>query len=112
MTSMYTLIQSLDEQDIPADGILSRTIYNDDQLKAVVFAFAPGQELSEHTASTPAVIHIVKGEALLTLGDDTIEARAGTWVHMPAQLPHSLQASTPMVMLLLLLKGQPGSAGI
>jgi quercetin dioxygenase-like cupin family protein len=112
MTSPYTLIPNLSEQDIPADGILSRTIYNDDQLKAVVFAFAPGQELSEHTASMPAIIHIVKGEAVLTLGDDTIEARAGTWVHMPAQLRHSLRARTPMVMLLLLLRGQPGSAGI
>jgi quercetin dioxygenase-like cupin family protein len=111
MTSVYTLIPNLSEQDIPADGILSRTIYSDDQLKAVLFAFAPGQELSEHTASMPAIIHIVKGEALLMLGENTIEARAGTWVHMPAQLPHSLRASTPMVMLLLLLKAQRSSGG-
>ncbi len=109
MTNAYTFIPNLSEQDIPADGILSRTLYNDDQLKAVVFAFSPGQELSEHTASMPAIIHIVKGEAQLTLGDDTIEARAGTWVHMPAQLRHSLRASTPMVMLLLLVKGTPSS---
>jgi hypothetical protein len=40
----------------------------------------------------------------LTLGDDTLEARPGTWVHMPTGLRHSIQAKTPVVMLLLLLK--------
>jgi quercetin dioxygenase-like cupin family protein len=104
MTSNYTLTADLAEQDVPADGILSRTLYNDERTKAVVFAFGVGQELSEHTASMPAILQIIKGEARLTLGDDTIEARAGTWVHMPAQLRHSVRAKTPLVMLLLLLK--------
>ncbi len=40
----------------------------------------------------------------MTLGDDQHEAKAGTWVHMPAGLRHSIQAKTPVVMLLLLLK--------
>jgi quercetin dioxygenase-like cupin family protein len=106
MTSTYTLVADLAAQDIPVDGILSRTLYSDEQVKAVVFAFGPGQELSEHTASMPAIIHIVKGEAQLTLGSDVIEASAGTWVHMPAQLRHRVQARTPMVMLLLLLKAR------
>ncbi len=76
----------------------------DDQLKAVLFGFAAGQELSEHTASSPAVIHILRGEAQLTLGGKVCEACEGAWVHMPAQLPHSVQAKTPLVMLLLLVK--------
>ena len=46
----------------------------------------------------------VKGEATLTLGDDTLEAKLSTWVHMPKGLRHSIQAKTPVVMLLLLLK--------
>ena len=40
----------------------------------------------------------------LMLGDDTLEVRPGTWVHMPKGLRHSIQAKTPVVMLLLLLK--------
>ena len=104
MATPYTHLADLTAQDIPADGILSRTIYNDDHVKVVLFGFAAGQELSEHTASMPAILQIIKGEARLGLGDDTIDARAGGWVHMPAQLRHSLQAKTPVVMLLLLLK--------
>jgi quercetin dioxygenase-like cupin family protein len=88
----------------PADGTLSRTIHLDQRLKAVLFGFSAGQELSEHTASTPAIMHFLSGEAKITLGDDAIEARAGTWVHMAPNLKHSIRANTPVTMLLLLLK--------
>jgi quercetin dioxygenase-like cupin family protein len=92
------------EVEPPADGTLSRTLYQDDRLKVVLFGFAAGQELSEHTASTPAIMHFLRGEANVTLGAENRSANAGTWIHMTAQLPHSIQAKTPVVMLLLLLK--------
>jgi quercetin dioxygenase-like cupin family protein len=88
----------------PDKGILGRTLFNDDRLKTVLFGFAQGEELSEHTASMPAVLHFLQGEAALTLGDDTVEAKPGTWVHMPTGQRHSIQEKTPVVMLLLLLK--------
>ena len=92
------------EAQVPENGILSRTLYNDDHLKAVAFGFAQGEELAEHTASMPAVLHFLQGEAKLTLGGDTVEAKSGTWVHMPKGLRHGIVAKTPMVTLLLLLK--------
>ncbi len=105
MSLAYTHIADLASQaEPPAQGILSRTVHNDEQFKAVVFGFDQGQELTEHTASKPAILQIIRGEATLTLGDDTIEAQAGAWVHMPAELRHAVKARTPVVMLLLLLK--------
>ena len=105
MATTYTHISDLAREVQPPDkGILSRTLFNDDRLKTVLFGFAQGEELSEHTASMPAVLHFLHGEAKLTLGDDTLEGRPGTWVHMPTGLRHSIQAKTPVVMLLLLLK--------
>lgn len=92
------------EVEPPDDGILTRTLYNDDDVKAVIFGFGQREELSEHTASMPAILHFLQGEATLTLGDDTIEAQPGTWVHMPANLKHSVKTTTPVVMLLLLIK--------
>jgi quercetin dioxygenase-like cupin family protein len=89
----------------PEGGILSRTLDNDERIKAVNFAFGAGEELSEHTASMPAILQILTGEAGLTLGDDTLDARPGTFVHMPAGLRHAVRAKAPTVMLLLLLKG-------
>lgn len=102
----YAFIPNLSEQipEIPPDSIISRTIYQDDQVKVIVFGFATGQELSEHTASKPAILHIVSGNARLTLGGDSMAASPGTWAHMPAQMPHSVVAETPVIMLLYLLQ--------
>lgn len=90
--------------EIPADTIVSRTFHTDESVKAILFGFAAGQELSEHTASQPAILHFLKGQASLTLGDDLREATEGTWVRMPAGLKHSVVAKTPVVMLLMLVK--------
>ena len=88
----------------PADSIVSRTLYSDEQVQVSMFNFAPGQELSEHTAATPAILHFLQGQAELTLGAERRDAGPGTWVHMPARQPHALVARTEVAMLLLLLK--------
>ena len=103
--SDYTVFLDLAKEAKPPDkGILSRTLFNDDRLKVVLFGFAQGEELSEHTASMPAVLHFLQGEAKLTLGDDTVEAKPGTWVYMAKGLRHSIQAKIRVIMLLMLLK--------
>ena len=105
MTTAYTHMLDLAKEVPPPDkGILSRTLFNDDRLKVVLFGFGPGEELSEHTASMPAVLHFLQGEASLTLDTDALEAKPGTWVHMPKGMRHSILAKTPVVMLLLLMK--------
>jgi quercetin dioxygenase-like cupin family protein len=96
--------------ETPADGTLSRTLYQDDRIKVVLFSFSAGQELSEHTASTPAVMHFLGGDAEVTLGSDHVTAGAGAWIHMEAQLPHSIRTVTPVVMLLSLIKAPAPSA--
>ena len=92
------------EAQIPENGILSRTLYNDDHVKVLVFGFASGQELSAHTAPMAASLYFVRGEATLTLGSDTTEAKTGTFVHMPPQLTHGILAKTPVVMMLQMYK--------
>lgn len=104
MTTYTHILDLAKEAEAPADGILSRTIFQDDRIKAVIFGFGQGEELSEHTAAKPAMLFFVKGEASVGLGDDMKEAAAGTFVHMPPGLKHSIKAKTPVVMLLVLLK--------
>jgi quercetin dioxygenase-like cupin family protein len=92
------------EVNVPENGILSRTMHNDDRTKIVLFGFAPGQELSAHTAPMPAVLYFVEGEADLTLGGESRTAQAGTMVHMAPQLEHGIRAKTNTVMLLIMMK--------
>ena len=97
----YDLLQNLaGAVEIPKDGILSRTIHRDDQVKVVLFGFAGGQELSHHTAAVPAMINIVQGEVRLTLDGEEKELSSGAWVFMQANLTHAVYAKSDAVMLL------------
>ncbi len=102
----YTHIDDLEAliPQVAEDTIISRTFLDGEDVKGILFGFAAGQELSEHTASRPAILHFLSGEADLTLGSDTSVAQPGTWVHMPANLSHSIVARTPVVMILLLVR--------
>lgn len=106
MNPDYKYIPNITESipDIPNDSIVSKTIHSDNTVKIVLFGFADGQELSEHTASMPAILQILSGEARITIGEDSFDAQTGAWIHMPANLPHSIYANGPVMMLLTLLK--------
>lgn len=91
---------------IPPDSIVSRTVINTPALKVILFGFAPGQELSEHTAARPAIMHFLRGEAAVTVGDASYAAAPGVFVHMAARVPHSVVARTEVVMLLLMFAAE------
>jgi quercetin dioxygenase-like cupin family protein len=91
------------EAPVPGRGILSQTLSDEDGIELVLFAFAAGEQLSEHTSARPAIIHILAGEADLTVGSDGHHAIPGTWVRMPADTKHSVLARTSLVMALYLL---------
>jgi quercetin dioxygenase-like cupin family protein len=93
---------------ITPDSIVSRTVYQGPTLRIIVFGFAPGQELSEHTSSKEAVLHFLRGEATVTLGKaaedgETLTAGAGTVIRMRPGLPHSVVAATETIMLLSMM---------
>ena len=100
----YVAIENLlNELEIPKDGTLSRTLHRDDRVKIVLFGFAGGQELSQHTASVPAIIEILSGEARVTLDGEEKELSRGSWVFMEANLLHAVYAKSDVVMLLTML---------
>lgn len=104
MTVPATVFRDLlAEATVPARGILSQTLSDEDGIELVLFAFAPGEQLSEHTSARPAIMHVLSGEADLTVGADTHDAVPGTWVRMPADTKHSVLARTALVMALYLL---------
>ena len=94
----------MQEVAVPSGGITSKPLYSDSATRVVLFAFDQGQELSEHTASTPAILQFLSGDALVTIGADSYNACPGAWAYMEANQPHSIVAKTPLVMLLTLLK--------
>ncbi len=84
-------------------GIHSQTLYDGPDLRLVLFGFAPGEELSEHTAARPAVVHVLDGEGDALVGGEPHPLGPGTWFRMPARMAHSIRARTPLRMALYLL---------
>lgn len=100
-----TFIENLDGllPELTPGSVVSRTFLKSDSVNVTLFGFDTGEGLTEHTSSFPAVLHFLEGEADLTLGEDEMQAKAGTWVYMPPRLPHSIVAKSPVKMLLLLI---------
>ncbi|MEA2023436.1 MAG: cupin domain-containing protein [Actinomycetota bacterium] len=99
----FTVLENLlDEVEIPENGTLSRVVFNADGLRVVLFAFDTGEQLTDHAATVPAVVQVVKGRLEMTLGDQKMEIDPGSWVHMDAHLVHALVALEPSVVILTL----------
>lgn len=99
------------EAPIPPRGIHSQTLSDEGGIELVLFAFAAGERLSEHTSARPAIIHVLAGEADLTAGERAVDARPGTWLRMPAGTRHAVVARTPLVMALYLLPREADGSG-
>ncbi len=93
------------EAAIPARGIHSQTVSEADGVELVLFAMAPGERLSEHTAARPAIIHVLVGGGELTVDGATHVVSPGSWLRMAARTPHALSATTGLVFALYLLPG-------
>lgn len=85
---------------IPPDSIVSRTVYLGETMRIILFGFAPGQELSEHTSTKEAVLHFLRGEATVTLDGEQTTATPGMVIRMAPSLKHSVVAQTETLMLL------------
>lgn len=85
-------------------GIVSKTIVENEHHKLVHFTFASGQELSEHTASVPAVIQVLAGRGEVVLEGTTHEASPGMLFYMPAEMRHAVKAADELVILLTMFR--------
>jgi quercetin dioxygenase-like cupin family protein len=100
--SFTVLPDLLDEVEIPKNGTLSRVVFNADGLRVVLFAFDAGEQLTDHSATVPAVVQVIKGRLEMTLGDEKVKIDPGSWVHMDAHLVHALVALEPSIVILTL----------
>ncbi len=85
-------------------AVVSRTLIDRKTGTLTLFSFDTGQGLSEHTAPFDAAVQIIEGEALIAIGANTVTARAGDLVIMPAGIPHSLKAEKRFKMLLIMIR--------
>jgi quercetin dioxygenase-like cupin family protein len=85
--------------------VISRTFAQNKILSLTLFAFDKGEGLSTHTAAGDAFLHVLEGEAAITIGEKSMVVKEGEVVAMPADTPHSVTAEQRFKMLLVVIKG-------
>ncbi len=85
-------------------SIVSRTIIDRKTGTVTFFAFDQGQGLSEHTAPFDALVHLLDGEAEITISGKMHRLSGGEMIIMPANEPHALKASKRFKMVLTMIR--------
>ena len=85
-------------------SVVSRTIINRKSGTLTLFAFDEGEGLSEHTSPYDALLHVLDGEAVVTVAGKVNEMKGGDAVVLPAGKTHSVQAKMRFKMLLVMIR--------
>ena len=93
----------LDYQD---GAVVSRALIDKETGTVTLFAFDEGEGLSEHTAPFDALVHVIDGEAEVTISGKPFPVRQGEVIVMPADEPHAVRAVERFKMLLVMIRGQ------
>ena len=83
---------------------VSRSIIKKKTGTITIFSFDKGQGLSEHTAPFDAMVNILDGEAEIVISGKPNKVKAGEFIIMPANKPHSLMAVKKFKMALIMIK--------
>ena len=92
------------ETQFAGHGIVSRTLFRTSTTRVVLFGFAEGQELTEHTSTSQALIQVLSGSCEFSLSGKPHLLKAGDLLYMPPNVPHAVKATEQFSMLLTLMK--------
>jgi quercetin dioxygenase-like cupin family protein len=85
-------------------SVVSRQVTKAEAGNVTLFAFDKDQGLSEHTAPFDALVHVIEGEAEVTISGTPYQLKTGDAIIMPANEPHALKAIQKFKMLLTMIR--------
>ena len=86
------------------NSIVSKTLIKKKTGTVTLFAFAQGEELSEHTAPYDAMVYVLDGTVDISISGQPVQLTSGQMVIMPANVPHALKANVPFKMMLTMIR--------
>lgn len=86
-------------------SIVGREILKGNTGTVTVFSFDQGQSLSEHKTPFNSMVHVLEGEALITISGEPHIVKTGQLIILPANEPHSMRAEKHFMMLLVMIRG-------
>lgn len=84
-----------------AHGIVSQALLTAPGLRATLFRFAAGQELSEHTSPARVLVQVIAGECEFAVAGEPRLIRPGEMLHLPPSAPHAVKAVSDLTLLVI-----------
>ncbi|GAB3427548.1 cupin domain-containing protein [Niabella aquatica] len=103
-TGRSTVFAPAEEISYVKNSIVSQQIVKNKAGNITLFAFAEGQQLSEHSAPFDAVLQVLDGIAKIHIAGAPYDVNAGEMIILPANIPHAVYATTAFKMLLTMIK--------
>jgi quercetin dioxygenase-like cupin family protein len=88
---------------VVTDATTSRALVDNDAVRVVLFTFDAGEQLTEHTASVPVVVQVLRGRLRFELEGAPHELEVGDVVYLAPGAAHGLQALEASMASLVLV---------
>ncbi|MFN4112242.1 MAG: cupin domain-containing protein [Ignavibacteria bacterium] len=86
------------------NSIVSRQIIKKQCGNVTLFAFDKDESLTEHSSPYEALVQIIAGKMVVTIGGQPQEVGEGEVILLPPNIPHGLYAKEKTKMILTMIK--------
>lgn len=93
-----------DQIEAGIDKVHFKHIFNNENGGVVLLAFKAGQKLDTHIAQAELMVNVLEGEIEFTILDKAHIIKAGEFLLMGANVPHSVVAKADSKMMLVKVK--------
>ena len=98
-----TVLSLAEQVQILPGQVVSRTLAQNDHISITLFAFDRNEEISTHESHGDAMVTVLEGAGLFTIGGEKYTVRQGETIIMPANIPHAVHAEEALKMLLVVV---------
>jgi|SRR3989344_2936845 len=88
--------------NFPPEGIFSTVLTKTEGSSCTLMCLSKESSIDTHTSTKAGVIYVIKGKGKFKLFDEEIFMQNGTFIFMPKNSPHSLNAIEDLAIILLL----------
>lgn len=94
-----TLVHVSEFKEFDPERYISKLLHDSERIRVVLFCLEPGQEVAAHTSSSEVVFYVLEGNGRIMIGEEEVEAKAGSLITCPPQISHGLRAEDRLVVL-------------
>jgi quercetin dioxygenase-like cupin family protein len=85
-------------------NVETRIVYSTDKAMIVHIELKPGEKLKRHITPVDVAFYVLEGKGIIEIGDERMEAGAGSIIESPARIPHRWSNEGDGVLRVLVIK--------